>query len=436
MTSPHTLSGPLGSIRLHIVGLVIAAAALFGGFGILAASTDLSGAVVSSGTVVVESNVKKVQHPTGGVVKELLVADGQPVKAGAVLIRLDEIVANANLAAMTKAYWELRVRGARLEAERDNKDEVAIPADLRDVTDDNLQAIVEGERGLFRFRRESAANRKNQLHEQIAQLKQEIVGLSDQLDAKGKEFDLIQRELVGVESLWEQKLISITRLMTLQREAARLLGDRGRLKASIAQSKGKIAEATLQIAQVDEDNRRDVAKELADVRGRSAETFEKRIAAQDAVDRLELRAPQDGLVHDLTVHTKGGVIGAGEAVMMIVPGKDTLIVETKVAPQDIDQVKLGQPVMIRFPSFNQRTTPELSGAVSRVSADALQPDKNGPGYFLVRVAIARDEVARLGALALVPGMPADVFIRTADRSLLSYLTKPLTDQAAHAFRER
>jgi len=424
------------SIRKHVLAVGVAAAILVGSVGIMGAATELAGAVISSGSIVVESSVKKIQHPAGGVVKELQVSDGQRVAAGALLMRLDETVANANLAAVTKSYWELQARRARLEAERENRPDVSFPADLRTSTEPAVIATLAGEENQFKIRRDAAENHRKQLQERIAQLRDEIEGLKEQLTAKNQEYDLIQKELVGVETLWDQKLVSITRLTALQREAARLLGERGRLASSIAQSKGKISETELQILQIDEDNRRDIAKELADVRSKFEETAEKKVAAQDVSSRLEIRSPQDGIVHDLSIHTKGAVISPGETVMLIVPDHDNLIVEARVPPQDIDQVKMGQSVVLRFPNFNQRTTPEIGGTVVRIGADISREDKTGPTYFVVRIAIPQHEADRIDHAKLLPGMPAEVFIRTSDRTMLSYLMKPLADQARRAFREK
>jgi HlyD family secretion protein len=424
------------SIAVHLAAIAGATVFLVVGIGFLAASTELSGAVVSSGVVVVESNVKKVQHPTGGVVKELLVKDGATVSAGDILIRLDEAVANANLAAVSKTYAELQARRARLEAERDDAADIQFPDELLQQDDRAIRSMIDGERRLLQFRRNSAANRKSQLQRRIAQLQDEIGGLTDQLAAKQKELELIQKELAGVESLWQQQLVAISRFTALQREAARLLGDSGRLKASLAQSRGKIAETELQILQVDEDAKRDVAKEIAEVRAKSEEIFEKRVAAQDVVDRIEIRAPQGGLVHELAVHTKGGVVAAGETLMMIVPGGDDLIVESHVQPQEIDQVRLGSDAVLRFANLNQRTTPEIVGRVVRIGADASRQDKGSPAYFLVRVAIPKETVNALDGARLLPGMPAEVFIVTGERTVLSYLMRPVSEQMRRAFRER
>jgi HlyD family secretion protein len=420
-----------------MIALGAAAGFIVLSFGVMGASTDMSGAVISSGSLVVESNVKKVQHPSGGVAKTLLVEEGSRVRGGDLLIQLDETVAQANLTAVTKSLWELEARRARLQAEREGEADITFPDELTAMPFDSpAAAIVAGERRFFQLRREASDGQKRQFNEQIAQLKEEIAGMEEQLEARKQESTLIATELTGIEQLWEQRLVSINRLTALQRDAARLLGERGQLTASIAQARGKISETGLKILQIDQDFRSNVAKELAEVRAKYAETFEKRIAARDQAEKLDIRAPQSGMVHDLTVHTRGGVVAAGETIMTIVPDTDSLIVETRITPQDIDQVWLGQPAVLRFTNFNQRTTPEIDGEVSRIGADVTRDDKTSPTYFVVRIAIDPQQISKLGKTRLMPGMPVEVFLRTGDRTLLSYLMKPLADQVHRTFRDK
>ena len=236
--------------------------------------------------------------------------------------------------------------------------------------------------------------------------------------------------------LWRKNLVQIQRVTALERDAARLEGERGQLIAATAQSKGKISEIELQIIQIDQDLRSEVAKELREVQAKIAELVERKVAAEDQLKRIDIRAPQDGLVHQLAVHTVGGVITPGEAMMLIVPEADNLTVEAKLNPQDIDQVQPGQKAVLRFSTFNQRTTPELNGTVIRVSADLTTDQRSGVSYYTVRISIPEAEVARLGGLKLLPGMPLEAFIQTGERTVLSYLMKPMTDQIARAFRGR
>jgi HlyD family secretion protein len=424
------------SIRRHTIAVGLAAGFLVCSIGIMGAATDMSGAIISQGSLMVESNIKKVQHPSGGVAKTLLVDEGSRVNKNDLLIRMDETVAQANLSAVTKSLWELEARRARLQAERDGEPDVTFPVSLTSLSDPGAQSIVSGEHKFFQLRHDATEGQKRQFNEQISQLKEQIGGMEDQLTATKQEAELVDKELVGVQQLWEQRLVQLSRLSALQRDAARLLGQRGQLTASIAQAKGRISETELKILQIDQDFRSNVAKELADVRAKYAETFEKQVAARDQTEKLEIRAPQAGVVHDLTIHTQGGVITPGETIMTIVPDHDSLIVETHVAPQDIDQVKFGQPATLRFTNFNQRVTPEIDGEVSRIGADISRDEKNGPTYFVVRIAIPPEQMSKLGGARLLPGMPVEVFIPTSERSLLSYLMKPLADQVHRAFREK
>jgi len=271
----------------------------------------------------------------------------------------------------------------------------------------------------------------------VGQLQEQISGLTDQIAAKKREIALIGEELKGVRELWSKNLIPIQRVTALERDAARLEGERGALVSTIAQIKGKITETELQILQIDQDLRTEVGKELAEIRGKGSELVEKRVAAADQLKRVDIRAPQDGTVHQLSVHTVGGVITPqGEPLMLIVPRSDALTVEAKIAPQDIDQVRIGHRAVLRFSAFNQRTTPELSGEVSRVSADISQDQKTGTSFYTVRITPPPSELSRLNGLKLVPGMPVESFIQTDERTVMSYLTKPLTDQLMKTWRER
>jgi HlyD family secretion protein len=430
-------SGASRSIRRHVLAAMTMGFLVVGGLGGWATTTELSGAVVASGSLVVDTNVKKVQHPTGGVVGELRVRDGMRVKGGDVVIRLDETITRANLAIVIKGIDELTARQARLEAERDDENEVQFPSELLSRMDNpDVSRVVNGERKLFDLRKSARAGQKSQLKERIGQLREEILGLTEQAEAKKGEIDWIVTELEGVRQLWAKNLIPIMRLTQLEREAVRLKGERGQLMASTAQARGKIAETELQIIQIDQDLRSEVAKELREIQGKMAELVERKVTAEDQLMRTEIRAPQTGVVHQLNVHTVGGVITASEPAMLIVPESDDLTVEVKLPPQSIDQVQVGQPAVLRFSAFNQRTTPEINGSVVRVSGDIIQDQKSGATYYLVHIATPLEEIARLEGLKLLPGMPVEAFIQTGARTVLSYLVKPLHDQILKAFRER
>lgn len=425
------------SMRRHLVAAIVVVSVLVVGVGGWAATAVISGAVVASGSVVVDSNVKKVQHPTGGIVGELRVRDGDPVHAGDIVVRLDETVTRANLAIVTKGLGEMMARKARLESERDGLDTITFPAQLVAEADDpDRAAAMDSERKLFNLRKTARSGQKAQLRERIAQLGEEITGLAAQQNSKAKEIALIERELAGVRELWKQNLVQLTRLTALEREAARLDGERGQLVAASAQAKGKIAETALQILQIDQDIASDVAKELREVDGKIGELVERKVAAEDQLKRTDIRAPQDGTVFQLAVHTVGGVITAGDPIMLIVPEADNLSVEVKVNPQDIDQLQPNQKAILRFSAFNIRTTPEIEGTVTRISADTSTDQRTGQSYYTIRIAMPAEQIERLGEVKLLPGMPVEAFMQTRDRTMLSYLIKPLHDQFLRAFREK
>jgi HlyD family secretion protein len=424
------------AVRHHLRTSLVMALLVGGGLLVWSLGTRINGAVISPGTLVVDSSVRKVQHQTGGVVGEIAVRDGSHVEAGDVVIRLDDTIPRANLGIVTKSLDEVTARIARLEAERDERSKVVFPPELeRKVLDRDAQRAVDGEQGLFTLRRTAREGQKAQLRERIAQLEQEIDGIVAQSEAKAKEVSLIRHELEGVKDLYRKNLIQLTRLTALQREEARLEGERGSLLAQAAQARGKVAETRLQILQIDQEFRSDVAKELRELQARAAELGERQVAAQDQLDRVEVRAPLSGTVHQLAVHTVGGVVQPGEAMMLIVPDREGLAVEVKVPPQDIDHLHLGQDANLRFSAFNQRTTPEIRGRVSMIAADLTVDQRTGQSYYVARLAVEPQEIERLGQVKLIAGMPVEAFIMTGDRTVLSYLLKPVADQMTKTFRQ-
>ena len=425
------------SIHHHVRAGIVIVVVLCGGVGGWAATTELSGALIAPGSVVVDTNVKKVQHPTGGVVGEVRVRDGDRVKTGDIVVRLDETVTRANLAIVTKGLNELTARKARLESERDGAETIKFPDTLlQRANDPDVASAIMSERKLFELRHSARVGQKSQLRERVTQLQEQIEGLSAQANAKAREIELINRELTGVRELWSKNLVPITRLTALEREATRLDGERGQLIATIAQTRGKITETELQIIQIEQDLSSEVAKEMREIDGKLGEFVERKVTAEDQLKRIDIRAPQDGTVFQSTVHTVGGVITAGDAIMLIVPEADNLTVEAKVNPQDIDQLRLGQNVMLRFSAFSQRTTPEVNGTITRISADASTDPRTGQSFYTIRIGMTAAEIARLGEVRMVPGMPVEAFVQTGERTVLSYLMKPLTDQVMRAFREK
>src|SRR6204780_174660 len=425
------------SIKRHLLVGLSVVILLAGGLGGWASTAEISGALIAPGAVVVDSNVKKVQHPTGGGVGEMLARDGDLVKAGEVVVRLDDTVTKASLAIVTKNLDGLWARAARLQAEQQGLGKIVFPAMLLDRMDDpDVKNIIASETKLFEVRTTGRIGQKAQLRERITQLNEEIAGLTAQEQAKDQEIALVEKELVGVNSLYDQHLVQISRLTTLQRDSARLNGERAQFVAAMAQARGKITETELQIIQVDKDMVSDVSRDLRETNDKIGEFVERKVTAEDQLRRTDIRAPQDGMVEQSTAHTVGGVITAGDAIMMIVPQADDLQVEAKVNPQDIDKLQIGQKTLLRLSAFNQRTTPELSGIVPRVSPDVTTDQRTGQSYYTIRVSMPPEEVARLGEVKLIPGMPVEAFVQTGERTLLSYMIKPLSDQLMRAFREK
>ena len=377
-----------------------------------------------------------MQHPTGGIVTEVRAHDGDHVKAGDLLVRLDQTVTRANLSIVSKDLDQLIAQKARLTAERDGREDLPVPVELASRMDDpQVASIIEGERKLFSLRRAARLGQKDQLSKRVDQLREELTGYESQEKAKALEMQLIEKQLVGARELYAKQLMPITRFTELQRDAARLEGEHGVLIATMAQIKGKMSETELQILQVDRDLNSDIGKEMREADTKIGELIERRVAAEDQLKRIEVRAPGSGIVDQSSVHTVGGVIAPGETIMVIVPDQDSLKVEAKVAPQDIDQLHIGQTVTMRFSGLDQRTTPVIDGTLTQISPDITIDPKTEQRYYTVRVSLDPKEIARLGSIKIVPGMPVEVFMQTGDRSALSYLLKPIDDQINRAFKE-
>jgi HlyD family secretion protein len=422
-----------GELRTGLRALIVVGG-VAGGWMTL---VPLSGAVVVPGNLVVQSNVKTIQHPTGGVVAQIPVHNGMRVNAGDLLLRLDSTQAQASLQVVSKQLDEVRAKSARLVAERDGLPKPTIPPEMAGRLDDNnVKTVLASEASLFRARTTARESQKELLKSKVSQLGEEIVGLEAQVASKAKQLDLITGELTGVQELFDKRLVPIARLTALQREAARIEGERGQLISTIAETKTKVDEAKLQLVRLDQDVRTEVVKDLGEAQGKEAELSERSIAARDVLERIEMRAPTSGVIHQLNAHTIGGVIRAGDAVMEVVPDSDDLQIEAKLQPNDIDQVRKGQQAFVRFSAFNQRVTPQLIGQVSYVSPDTTRDQQTSSSYFTVRIMLPEEERRRLAGLQLSSGMPAEVFMQTGSRTMLSYLFKPILDQFQRAFVER
>ena len=424
------------STRNLLIAGHVSIAVMIGLFGGWAYTARINGAVIAPATLVVESYSKRVQHNEGGIVKNILVKDGDRVTAGQDLLLLDTTETKAELDIIQGMLDELLIKKARLEAQRDGSADVVMPESLVPrASDPGLASILAGQQKLLASSAESDKAKVDQLHQQVQQLTEQIGGINAQITSQSTQSKLIDEELSGLRQLQAQGLVPNSRVLSTEREAARLKGVKAELVSSRASSQSHIGEVKLRILQIDEDRRTQSLGELRDTEAKIAELQEKRIASSARLSRTSIKAPITGTIYQLAVHTEGGVIARGDTLMLIVPEGDDLVLEAKVSPNDIDQVVAGQPAQVRFPGFNARLTPEVGAEVTQVAADVTRIDANSPPFYSVRLTIPARELERLGNQKLKPGMSAEAFIQTEARSPLTYLVKPLWDQVAHVWRE-
>lgn len=423
-------------IRANLVlGLATTFLLIVGG-GLWLGLTKIAGAVIAPATVVVESNVKKVQHLTGGTIGAIFAQDGDHVQAGDVVLRLDDTLTKANLQMISEDLNRATVHLARLEAERQGMSDMHLPAAIQAQMDNpQLAALVSGERAVFESRAAALTGQKAQLQSRSKQLERQIDGLKSQQAAEDNAVVLLDKDLADVEGLYSKKLVSKERLSTARLEATRARGESGRLAAAVAEAEARISETALQILQLDEQKRSDATSELRETEAKQTELNERKIVAQDELTKTTIRAPQSGTVQESSVHTIGGVIGPGEVLMMVVPDTDNLVVDALIPPSRIDDIRPGQPVSIRFPAFDAGTTPACQGSVQRTSADLIKDQQHQLSYFSARIKVENKSSCLTEDKVLKPGMPAEVHISTDERSVWSYLLKPLTDQMSRAFRQ-
>lgn len=408
---------------------------LVAGVGGWAATAKLTGAVIAQGAVVVDEELKAIQHRDGGIVREISVREGGVVEKGDILIRLEDAQTRAELSIIRSQLDENRIRRARLLAERDGLAKIEFPKG-HGRTDTEIASLVLGETRLFEGTRKSRESQKQQLDLSIRQIGDEIRGLEAQRASKEEEIGLILSEYTKMRSLAEKGYVGESRITGLQRERARLAGETGEIDADLARAETRISEIRLRILAIDEDARTEAQRELSLVDTRLSELKDREMAVEDKLSRTDIRAPITGTVNELKVHTIGGVITPAEVLVTIVPQDADLKVEARLAPTSIDQVAEGHIARLRFTSFNQRITPELIGHVTHISPAATQDAATGQTFFLAEVEVAEEELEKLPSRRLLPGMPVEVFVQTEDRTALSYLAKPLTDQFNRAFRER
>lgn len=423
------------SQRIMLAGFIIIAV-LVGGFGAWASFAPLASGVMAQGVIVAEGNRSTVQHLDGGIIKEILVEEGDIVKAGQVMVRLDDVQTRARLGSLQAEYDSKKAREARLLAEQRHASTVAFPDVLVSrMQDSRVKDIVDGETTMFEERRAALLTSLDMIAQRRALYERHIVGSDAQIESRSTQLSIIKDELGGLEKLFANGYVSRTRLLKLKREAAQLQGDVGEKESQVAQGRIKIIESKVEEIQTQTDFRKEVISELRDVQGRLFDLEEQILAAKDTLRRLDIRAPRDGTVLDLRFHSKNAVIMAGNPVLDIVPMGDALIVDAKVRPTNIDNVLVGAQAEVRFPAFRQRTTPSLFGQVVTVSADTLLDQNTNEPYYTVRVIINDVERERMDGKPLVPGMPADVTIQSGDRTLIEYLIEPVTDVLARSFKE-
>jgi len=434
MSKPFNTTASLR--RLQIIGYtsIFAMVAIFGGWS---AATTINGAVIASSTIVSESNTKRIQQKEGGIVRQILVKDGDHVMPGQDLVILDDTDTKAELGIINGLLDEESAKRARLEAVRDGLDKIAFPEDLLARRGDPaVDRILTGQEHLFDARRASLAGKKDQLTQQIGQMGEQIDGMAAQIAAKQSQIELVQDDLKSLTELLSKGLVAKSRVLEDQRMIASLEGEKGELIANKAGAAIKISEIKLAILQIDEDERTQSLTDVRDSEGKIAEYMQRKASALGRLSRTSVKSPIEGDVYQLALHTIGGVIQPAETLMLIAPATDELVLQAQVTPQNIDQVHVGQLAKVRFPAFNSRFTPEIHAEVTQVAADVSRTDQNSPAFYAVRLHIAPDELAKLNGEKLKPGMPAEAFIQTSERSPLSYLLKPLNDQIAHAFREK
>lgn len=414
-----------------VVGAALAVLLLVGAGG-WAASAQIRGAVIAPGSVKVDQNLKSIQHRDGGIISEIRIKEGDFVRAGEVLLRLDDTQTKAELSIVRSKLVQLSIRRARLLAERDGLAVIEFPLELD--ADAHATAIT-GEKRLFDGRRTSRQSQKQQLELSIEQIGEEIKGLEAQRRSKDDEIRLVEKEYEAFKSLLDKGLVGRSRVSPIARDRAQLRGERGEIHAAIARARTRISEIRLQIIAIDENARTEAQQELSVLEAEFSELRDRRIAIEDRLARTDIRAPISGTVNELNIHTIGGVITPAEELVTIVPEGAKLKVEVKLAPVSIDQLWVGQPVRLRFTAFNQRTTPELKGEIAYVSPATTRDDVTGEIFYLADIDVSAEELEKLGDIALLPGMPVEAFITTEERTALTYFIKPITDQFSRAFRE-
>ncbi|MEM9231585.1 MAG: HlyD family type I secretion periplasmic adaptor subunit [Pseudomonadota bacterium] len=415
----------------------VALLVLVGGVGTWSAISNISGAIISSGMIAVEGNRQAVQHVDGGIVGEILVEEGDFVEAGEVLVRFDNLLLSSEMAIITNQLHEIMARKARLIAERDGSEGVTFPSEILNAATvyPAVMELVQGHERLFRARLETRDKQATQLRERIVQIERQIEGTDAQIVAMAEQQRLIAQELEGQRTLLASGLTQQSRVLSLEREAARQNGVLGELQARVAQFRAQISETEIEILRLTDGLREEAITTLRDLEYREIELRERMISTRETLERLEVRAPSTGIIYARAVNTPRAVVRPADILMYVVPQGQPLVISSRIETIHVDQVNIGQTATLRLPAFDQRTTPELEGIVTKISPDAFTDETTGMSYYTAELLPLEGEIEKLGDLVLLPGMPVEAFIRTGDRTPLNYLVKPLSDYFTKAFRE-
>ncbi|MEL7091510.1 MAG: HlyD family type I secretion periplasmic adaptor subunit [Pseudomonadota bacterium] len=422
------------SVMLGMIGLVV----LLGGFGFWATQTRIAGAIIASGRIEVDQNRQVVQHPDGGVVAEIAVKEGDVVEAGALLLQLDVTHMQTQLSIVESQLYEFMARRGRLEAERDDADTISFDPEVITVSADrdDVRELIAGQQNLFVARRETMAQTLQQLDQRADQIRNQIVGIEAQETSLARQLELIAQELDVQAGLLERGLTQASAVLALERELASLDGRIGELAATKAQAAQRISEVEIEMLRMASQRREDAISRLRDLRSRELELIERRQGLLTEIERMQVRAPVSGVVYNMRVQTPRSVVRPADPVLFLIPQDRPLVIAARVDPIHIDEIVTGQTVNLRFSALDQRTTPELVGEVALVSADAFEDETVGASFYRAEIVLKPGEQDRLsGGQVLIPGMPVEAFIRTADRSPLTYLVKPMLDYFNRAFRE-
>jgi HlyD family secretion protein len=430
--SPKKRWSTRGPMTLGLIALLV----LVGGFGTWSIMAQITGAVIASGQIEVDRNRQVIQHPDGGVVDAIIVEEGQLVAEGDILIKLDPDELLSELAIVEGQLFEILARRARLEAERDGTNDITFSDVLTDPANVGAIELIAGQTRLFEARVESMLRAQEQLTQRRAQIQSQIGGIDAQQAALVTQRGLIGEELADQQTLLDRGLAQASRVLGLRREEANLLGQVGELSASAAQAAEQITEIEIEMLGLETTRREDSITRLRDIQYNELELTERRRTLTTQLDRLDIRAPVSGIVYGLTVYAPRSVIRAADPVMFLIPQDRPLVIAAQVQLTDVDQIHLGQEATLRFSAFDQRRTPELLGEVTLISADAFQNETSGQSFYRVELRLSNGEIEKLPIdMTLIPGMPVEAFVRTADRSPMDYLIKPLADYFAKAFRE-